>query len=109
VAPYNIPSLKDKFAQGMQIAALKEKYGGLLRYVFVRDLAQGGGAEVGVTEPPDSMAAAAVTETETETAAETILIPMRDTAAQQQKLAAGWRGFRMEQKNNEIWVHYRRS
>ena len=38
VAPFNIPSLKDKFAQGMAIAALKEKYGGSLRYVFVKKL-----------------------------------------------------------------------
>ncbi len=38
VAPFNIPSLKDKFAQGMEIAALKEKYGGSLRYVFVKEL-----------------------------------------------------------------------
>ncbi len=35
---FNIPSLKDKFAQGMAIAALKEKYGGNLRYVFVKEL-----------------------------------------------------------------------
>ena len=38
VAPFNIPSLKDKFAQGMEIAALKEKYGGSMRYVFVKEL-----------------------------------------------------------------------
>ena len=38
VAPFNIPSLKDKFAQGMEIAALKEKYGGSLRYVFMKKL-----------------------------------------------------------------------
>ena len=38
VAPFNIPSLKDKFAQGMEIAVLKEKYGGSLRYVFVKKL-----------------------------------------------------------------------
>ncbi|MGM2835110.1 GNAT family N-acetyltransferase, partial [Bacillus cereus group sp. Bce025] len=37
VAPFNIPSLKDKFAQGMEIAALKEKYGGSMRYVFVKE------------------------------------------------------------------------
>ena len=34
VAPFNIPSLKDKFSQGMEIAALKEKYGGSMRYVL---------------------------------------------------------------------------
>lgn len=38
VAPFNIPSLKDKFAQGMEIVALKEKYGGSMRYVFVKEL-----------------------------------------------------------------------
>lgn len=38
VAPLNIPSLKDKFSQGMHIGALKEKYDGMLRYILVKDL-----------------------------------------------------------------------
>ena len=38
VMPYNIASLKDKFSQGMHIAALKYKYGGKLRYVFAKYL-----------------------------------------------------------------------
>lgn len=38
VAPMNIPSLKDKFTQAMHIAALKEKYEGLKRYILVKDL-----------------------------------------------------------------------
>lgn len=38
VAPMNIPSLKDKFTQGMRIGALKEKYDGMLRYILVKDL-----------------------------------------------------------------------
>lgn len=38
VAPMNIPSIKDKFSLGFQIVALKEKYEGMLRYVFMRDL-----------------------------------------------------------------------
>lgn len=38
VAPMNIPSLKDKFLQGMHIAALKEKYGGMERYILAKDL-----------------------------------------------------------------------
>ncbi|MGE6368083.1 hypothetical protein ACQKDB_03040 [Planococcus kocurii] len=38
VAPMNIPSLKDKFTQVMYIAALKEKYAGLVRYILVKDL-----------------------------------------------------------------------
>lgn len=40
VMPYNIASLKDKFAQGMHIAALKYKYGGKLRYVFSKSLVE---------------------------------------------------------------------
>ncbi|AQQ54958.1 hypothetical protein B0X71_02075 [Planococcus lenghuensis] len=40
VAPMNIPSMKDKIAQGMHIAALKEKYSSMLRYIFVKDLEQ---------------------------------------------------------------------
>jgi hypothetical protein len=38
VAPMNIPSLKDKFLQQMHIGALKEKYGGMERYILVKDL-----------------------------------------------------------------------
>jgi hypothetical protein len=38
VAPMNIPSLKDKFSQNMHIAALKEKYGTMKRYVLMKDL-----------------------------------------------------------------------
>ena len=38
VAPMNIPSLKDKFTQAMYIAALKEKYEGLKRYILMKDL-----------------------------------------------------------------------
>lgn len=38
VMPGNIASLKDKFSQGMHVAALKLKYGGKLRYVFMKDL-----------------------------------------------------------------------
>jgi hypothetical protein len=70
VAPFNIPSLKDKFAQGLEIAALKEKYGGMLRYVFVKDL----------NEPADR------------DWNEIITVPMEDTAAQQELLSQGFRG-----------------
>lgn len=38
VAPGNLASLKDKLAQGMEIHALKEKYGDWLRYILVKDL-----------------------------------------------------------------------
>lgn len=84
VAPFNIPSLKDKFVQGMQIAALKEKYGNLLRYVFVKDLKEER------TKMHDHM----------------IRINMADIQLQQEKLAAGWRGLKMEAAEGEIWIHY---
>ncbi|WP_210364053.1 GNAT family N-acetyltransferase [Bacillus sp. REN3] len=84
VAPFNIPSLKDKFDQGMEIAALKEKYGGMLRYVFVKDLA---GPEM-------------------QTWDEVISIPMEDTALQQEKIALGWRGFQMEPIDGNWHVYY---
>ncbi len=38
VKPFNIPSLKDKFSQGLYVVALKLKYGGKLRYVFAKYL-----------------------------------------------------------------------
>lgn len=38
VAPFNIASLKDKFALGMHIVSLQKKYGEMLRYTLVRDL-----------------------------------------------------------------------
>ena len=38
VAPFNIPSLKDKFNQGMTVRAIIEIYGGKLRYVFVKKI-----------------------------------------------------------------------
>ncbi len=84
VAPFNIPSLKDKFVQNMQVAALKAKYGEKLRYIFVRDLLQ----------PED------------EKWTETIALPMEDTEAQQQKLAEGFRGIAMEEREGKLFVIY---
>jgi len=69
VAPFNIASLKDKFSQQMEIAALKLKYGGLLRYVFVKHLHEKG------------------SEWEAEQD-----VPMQDTKTQQKLLEEGWRG-----------------
>ncbi|MFZ7946167.1 GNAT family N-acetyltransferase [Neobacillus sp. 19] len=82
VAPFNIPSLKDKFAQGMQIAGLKEKYGGMLRYIFVKDL----------NEPQRT------------DYKETIEVSMNDISDQQEKLAQGWRGVRMKMDSNQTIV-----
>ncbi|UTR07348.1 GNAT family N-acetyltransferase [Alkalihalobacillus sp. LMS6] len=38
VAPTNLPSMVDKLKQGMEIVALKEKYGGKLRYIFIKNI-----------------------------------------------------------------------
>ncbi|PQZ54919.1 MULTISPECIES: N-acetyltransferase [Bacillus] len=80
VAPFNIPSLKDKFAQGMEIAALKEKYGGSMRYVFVKEL-----RENKETDWKDVKNVA-----------------MSDFSGQKKLLTEGYRGHKME-KNHETY------
>lgn len=87
VAPFNIPSLKDKFAQGMEIAALKEKYGGMLRYIFVKELAEGLDKDW----------------------SEITRLKMDDSKAQQELLAAGWRGIQLEMEDGEYWVSFGRN
>lgn len=86
VMPFNIASLKDKFAQGMRVVALKLKYGGKLRYVFMKDLRE---------------------ETE-QTFNETARIQMADTEAQQALLKDGWLGVRMLQENDAWFVEYKK-
>lgn len=83
VAPFNIPSLKDKFSQQMEIAALKEKYGGKLRYVFVKDL-RVDLKEYGVEQ----------------------FISMDDIVGQQKLLVGGWRGTSMMEDSGEWVVRY---
>jgi hypothetical protein len=83
VAPFNIPSLKDKFAQGMEIAALKVKYGNRLRYIFVKKLTE---------EKPDW--------------SDFISLRMDDISSQQALLAKGWRGIAMEHRDGEYWVRF---
>ena len=85
VMPYNIASLKDKFAQGMYVYALKLKYGGKLRYVFGKDL-QG----------------------PREFTSTSIRIAMGDTEGQQQLLADGFVGVAMEQVDGDWIVEYRK-
>lgn len=87
VAPFNIASLKDKFAHGMQIVALKVKYGGLLRYILMKDLAN-------VVEPNGFT--------------DSCQIPMADTEQQQQYLQEGWKGTGIEQVNNEWFVCFKK-
>ncbi|KEK24415.1 hypothetical protein [Bacillus gaemokensis] len=84
VAPFNIPSLKDKFAQGMEIAALKEKYGDRLRYTFVKALLEGGKKAWISVE----------------------VLPMSDIVNQQKLLAEGYRGHKMEHRDGEYWVWF---
>ncbi|KXY02567.1 N-acetyltransferase [Bacillus paranthracis] len=86
VAPFNIPSLKDKFAQGMEIAALKEKYGGSLRYVFVKELS--GNNERDWTDIKS--------------------IPMTNAGGQQALLSEGYRGYEMEKVDGDFVVKFGR-
>ncbi|PIC62666.1 N-acetyltransferase [Sporosarcina sp. P13] len=84
VAPLNIPSLKDKFALGLQVAALKVKYGNKLRYILFKDL------EASV---------------QTEAKQEQRLL-MSDTEKQRQVLADGWIGQRIEKRDADWYVVY---
>ncbi|PEE64945.1 N-acetyltransferase [Bacillus thuringiensis] len=86
VAPFNIPSLKDKFAQGMAIAALKEKYGGSLRYVFVKKLR--GDKESDWTDIQS--------------------ILMSDASGQQALLSEGYLGYKMEKTADTFIVKFGR-
>ncbi|MBE1555588.1 hypothetical protein [Sporosarcina limicola] len=81
VAPFNIASLKDKFALGLHIVALKVKYGNLLRYILMKDL----------TQP-----------LEVRYVLEVGLIAMVNTEEQQQYLNEGWIGVGML-RIEEVW------
>ncbi|MGW5954483.1 GNAT family N-acetyltransferase [Bacillus mycoides] len=86
VAPFNIPSLKDKFAQGMEIAALKEKYGGSMRYVFVKELR--GDKKRDWSDVKS--------------------VPMSDAGGQQALLSEGYRGYEMERIDDTFTVNFGR-
>ncbi|PHB88074.1 N-acetyltransferase [Bacillus wiedmannii] len=86
VAPFNIPSLKDKFAQGMKIAALKEKYSGSMRYIFVKELR--GDKEKNWMDIKS--------------------IPMSDAGGQQALLSEGYRGYEMEKVDGDFVVKFGR-
>ncbi|MDO6450621.1 hypothetical protein [Oceanobacillus profundus] len=85
VAPFNFPSLKDKFSLGMKIAVLKDKYNGKLRYVFRKDLAS--------------------SETELQSE-EWIEVRMDDIAKQQDVLALGFYGVSMRMDGEEVYVRF---
>ncbi|ARD48288.1 hypothetical protein SporoP37_09030 [Sporosarcina sp. P37] len=84
VAPFNIPSLKDKFSLGLRIAALKVKYGNKLRYILFRDL-----QKPFQTDP-----------------AEQQWVQMSDIESQQQLLKEGWRGEQIGQRDTDWYVLY---
>ncbi|MCG1028474.1 GNAT family N-acetyltransferase [Virgibacillus halodenitrificans] len=84
VAPFNIPSLKDKIALGMKIIALKEKYNGKLRYVLFRDF----------KAKRDTPAMQSKT------------VGMPQTEVQQQLLQEGYRGISIQASDEKVEVIY---
>ncbi|MDW0117049.1 GNAT family N-acetyltransferase [Sporosarcina thermotolerans] len=85
VAPFNIASLKDKFALGMHIVSLKEKYGNLLRYTLMKEL----GCKVNENRV-------------------STVVDMSDIAKQQSLLSEGWIGVGIEQNNGSWIVKYQK-
>lgn len=83
VKPFNIASLKDKFSQGMQVVALKKKYGGKLRYVFAKYLHD----EVNLTD-------------------EQVVINMANTEEQQTIISQGYVGIKLIQTEDSWAVLY---
>lgn len=86
VAPFNIPSLKDKFAQGMEITALKEKYGGSMRYVFVKELRETEEKQQDVIQ----------------------VVAMNDFDKQRALLESGYHGYEMSYHALEYHIHFRK-
>lgn len=85
VKPLNIPSLKDKFSQGLIVKALKIKYVDKLRYVFFKEL-----------------------KNERIIYKEQVYMPMNDIVAQQNLLKEGYVGTKMSEDNGEWFVVYER-
>jgi len=85
VAPFNIASIKDKFAHGLKIVSLKIKYGDLLRYILMKDL---------------------LSPIEEDSSLESRSILMANTEEQQQLLQSGWIGTGIEKKSKEWVVRY---
>ncbi|WP_146552873.1 GNAT family N-acetyltransferase [Rummeliibacillus sp. SL167] len=85
VQPLNIPSLKDKFSQGLMIAGLKVKYGDKLRYIFYKEL-----------------------KGEVPTFSEARALRMSDITGQQQLLKEGFLGTDMFEMRDHWFVTYRK-
>jgi hypothetical protein len=84
VAPFNIPSIKDKLSLGMEIVALKRKYGEKLRYIFFKRLVK----------------------SETTYDQEEVSIKMEDMEKQRVFLRNGYRGIAIKKVNGEWSVQY---
>lgn len=85
VAPFNIPSLKDKLKFGLEIVALKEKYGGKLRYIFMKDLAASKNKRVCNAES---------------------FVKMSEIVEQQKLMGAGFMGISIKEVGDEWYVQY---
>lgn len=88
VAPFNIPSIKDKLRLDMKIVALKEKYGSKLRYILLRELK---GNKHTATASADE-----------------VLMEMGDIVRQQELLQNGYIGESITQKDDVWFVTYRK-
>ncbi len=84
VAPSNIPSLKDKFNQRMEVWALKEIYGGKLRYIFLKDLVQ----------------------TSTSVWEETKDLALDNFSLQEQLLKDGWVGYKLVKRGKDFYIRF---
>lgn len=88
VAPFNIPSLIDKFRQDMYVKALKPKYDNQLRYIFLKDLQQDFPNET-IKEQQD--------------------VPTDAIEQQQTLLAAGWVGIALKSDGETSTITYVKS
>jgi ribosomal protein S18 acetylase RimI-like enzyme len=84
VHPFNIPSLKDKFAQGLFIVQVKEKYTGQLRYILVKELQR---------------------ETELDKAF-TKSVALDDIKGQQYILDQGYYGYQLSEQNGQLSLSF---
>lgn len=84
VAPRNIASIKDKLEQGLEIVALKNKYGRKLRYIFLKDL-----HKQSITNY-----------------SEVINVALTDYTKQKDLLNHGWKGYCLVKSDGEITIMF---
>ena len=85
VAPDNIPSLKDKFAQQMEIKTLVKIYGEKQRYVFAKELRDTGSNKEVVKE---------------------VKVNLANVNEAKQYLDLNWVGTLLEQQANEFFIKF---